>query len=150
GVGDRGARLVGDLPRDRARVDDVDAAGVDEQELAALPLDDELIAVPRRARGVVDDRLPRRAQPVHERRLADVREPHDGDCSFHTGGVAPRGRPCAWTSASHATSAWIRRSISAVASLYPLPPYGSPSNRTGSPNAIEHRVMWVNFQNCVP
>ena len=49
GLADRGARLLGDLPRDRARVGDVDAARVDQQEVLAVPLADQLLAVARRA-----------------------------------------------------------------------------------------------------
>ena len=61
-----------------------------------------------------------------ERRLADVREADDRDRADrassarvvgHSGGVTPFGRPCAWTSASQSKSTWMRRSISAVASL---------------------------------
>ena len=80
GLADRLACLDGDRPRDRRLVGDVDAAGVDQEEAPAVrPLDDELLAVARDARGLVDDRLPRAAQPVDERRLADVREADDRD-----------------------------------------------------------------------
>ena len=95
GLGDRGARLLGDLLRDRARVGDVDAAGVDQQEAAPVPLADELLAVARRALRLVHDGLARRGEPVDERRLADVREADDRDRALqldrraaHTGGVA--------------------------------------------------------------
>ena len=54
---DRRARLLGDRAGDRARVGDVDAAGVDQQELLPVPLADELLAVARRALRLVDDRL---------------------------------------------------------------------------------------------
>ena len=78
-LADRGPRLLGDLARDRMRVGDVDAAGVDRHELLAQPLDDQLLTVARRAARVVHDRRARRGQPVDERRLADVREPDDRD-----------------------------------------------------------------------
>ena len=79
GLGDRAARLLGDLLRQRRRVGDVHAAGVDEQEALAGPLADDLLAVARDAGRLVDDRLARAGQPVDERRLADVREADDGD-----------------------------------------------------------------------
>ena len=79
GLRDRRARLLGDLARDRMRVGDVDTAGVDRQELLAEPLDDQLLAVARRAARVVHDRRARRRQPVDQRRLADVREADDRD-----------------------------------------------------------------------
>ena len=79
GLGDRAARLLGDLLRQRRRVGDVDAAGVDEQEALAGPLADDLLAVARDAGRLVDDGLARAGQPVDERRLADVREADDGD-----------------------------------------------------------------------
>ncbi len=73
------ARLVRDRPRERCRIGDVDAAGVDEQEPFRVPLADELLAVARDAGCLVDDRRARAAEPVHERRLADVREADDRD-----------------------------------------------------------------------
>ena len=79
GLRDRGARLDGDLLRDRARVGDVDAARVDQQEALAVPLADELLAVAGRALHCVDDRRARGGEPVDQRRLADVREPDDRD-----------------------------------------------------------------------
>ena len=78
-LGDRLARLDGDRARDRRLVGDVDAAGVDQEEALAGPLDDELLAVARDAGRLVDDRLAGAAQPVDERRLADVREADDRD-----------------------------------------------------------------------
>ena len=57
GLGDRAARLLRDLLRQRRRVGDVDAAGVDEQEALAGPLADDLLAVARHTGRLVDDRL---------------------------------------------------------------------------------------------
>ena len=93
GLGDRAASLVGDLLRQRRRVGDVDAAGVDEQEAVPSPLADDLLAVARDAGRLVDDGLARAGQPVDERRLAHVREADDGDGAeqllrVHGGGVA--------------------------------------------------------------
>ena len=133
---------LGDLPRDRMWVRDVDAAGVDQQELPAVPLADELLAVARRAVRLVHDRLARRREPVHERRLADVREPDDRDGAFE---LHPRS-----FCSSSSKSSWIARSITAVASLYPLPPLGRSSNVSGSPNAIAQRRMLRRLQSCVP
>ena len=79
GLGDRRARLVGDLALHRARVARIDAAGVEDREGRAPPLDDQLLAVARDAGLLVHDGLARRGQAVDERRLADVREADDGD-----------------------------------------------------------------------
>ena len=79
GLGDRAARLLGDLLRQRRRVGHVHAAGVHEQEAPARPLADELLAVACDARGLVHDCLTGAGQAVDERRLAHVREPDDGD-----------------------------------------------------------------------
>ena len=57
GLVDAVPRLLGDLARDRRAVGDVDAAGVDEQEALPAPLADELLAVARDARRLVDDGL---------------------------------------------------------------------------------------------
>ena len=101
GLGDRGARLLGDLRRDVAAVGEVDAARVDQHELLAVPLADELLAVARRALRRVDDGRARAGQPVDQRRLADVREADDRDRPFHSrGGTRPGLRPRRWTSAS--------------------------------------------------
>ena len=59
-------------------VRDVDAARVHEQEALARPLAEELLAVARHARRLVDDGGAGRGQPVDERRLADVRIADDG------------------------------------------------------------------------
>ena len=93
GLGDRAARLLRDLLRQRRRVGDVDAAGVHEQEAPAGPLADDLLAVARHTGRLVDDRLARAGQPVDEGRLADVREADDRDraeqlVGAHGGGVA--------------------------------------------------------------
>ena len=79
GLLDRRARLVGDRARDRRRVGDVDAAGVDQPELRPGPLADELLAVARDAGRLVDDGGARARQAVDERRLADVRKADDRD-----------------------------------------------------------------------
>ena len=79
GLRDRLARLVGDRARDRRRVGDVDAAGVDEEEAPVPPLAEELLAVARDARRLVHDGGPRAGQAVDEGRLPDVREADDRD-----------------------------------------------------------------------
>ena len=58
---------------------EVDAAGVDEREAAAVPVGLELLAVAREAGLLVDDRLARFRQAVDQRRLADVRVADDRD-----------------------------------------------------------------------
>jgi hypothetical protein len=94
------ARLVRDRARDRRRVGDVDAARVDEQELLPGPLADELLAVARDTRRLVHDGGAALGEPVHERRLADVRKADDRDRARerrlgHAGGTATAGRPSA-------------------------------------------------------
>ena len=79
GVGQRGARLVLDRDGERVVVAEVDAAGVDQRERAAVPVGLELLAVARDARALVHDRLARLREPVDQRRLADVRVADDGD-----------------------------------------------------------------------
>ena len=124
GLVDRRASLFGDLARDRRTVGEVDSAGVDEQEALSTPLALELLAVARNARGLVDDGGAGLGEPVHERRLADIREADDRGrtderLSFHlgqAGGVACRGRPSSWASTRKRHSPWISRWISAEAS----------------------------------
>ena len=92
---DRRPRL-GDRPaRDRRVVRDVDAARVHEQEALARPLAEELLAVARHTRRLVDDGGAGRGQPVDERRLADVRIADDRDGALQLArdrGVRHRGR----------------------------------------------------------
>jgi hypothetical protein len=93
-------RLSHDRACQRRAVGDVDAAGVDEQEAPAAPFADELLSVTRDTRRLVNDGGPRPREPVHEGRLADVREAdnrHRPEQRLlrlaHAGGVATRGRP---------------------------------------------------------
>ena len=79
GLGQRGARLLADRAGDRVGVERVHAAGVDQRELAPVPLAGELLAVARDAGALVHDRLAAAAEPVDEARLADVRVADDGD-----------------------------------------------------------------------
>ncbi len=65
--------------RERRRVGDVDAAGVDEDEALAGPLAHDLLAIAGHPRRLEDDSLPRRSEAVDEGRLADVREADDRD-----------------------------------------------------------------------
>jgi hypothetical protein len=92
-LGDRAARLLDDLLRQRRGVGDVDPARVDEQEALARPLADDLFPVSGHAGCLVDHGLTRSRQAVDERRLADVREADNGDgaeefLGAHGGGVA--------------------------------------------------------------
>src|SRR5207247_2191543 len=75
------ARVGGGRDGDVVAALDVDAGGVDEQEPLVAPLADGLLGVARGPRRLVDDGRPRAGQPVHERRLADVREADDRDGS---------------------------------------------------------------------
>ncbi len=81
GLVHRRARLLRDVPPVRPGVGLVHAAGVDEPEGDAVPVAEELLAVARHPRGLVDDRGAGLRQPVDERRLADVREADDRDRS---------------------------------------------------------------------
>ena len=124
GLLDRRARLLGDRARDRRRVGDVDAAGVDEQEALAVPLADELLAVARDARRLVHDRGARAGEPVDERRLADVREADDRDGADQPVGSRAHGGVDLLRAAARVQlgepvdrAGGSRASISAVASL---------------------------------
>ena len=79
GVGDRLARLVLDRDGERVVVLEVDAAGVDQRQPAAVPLGRELLAVARDPGPLVHDRLARLREAVDERRLPDVGVADDGD-----------------------------------------------------------------------
>ena len=79
GLLDRGARLLRDRGAERVGREVVDAARVDQQEVLAVPVGDQLLAVARHTGRLVDDGLPRLGQPVDQRRLAHVREADDRD-----------------------------------------------------------------------
>ena len=79
GLLDRRARLLRDLGAERVGGEVVDAARVDQQEVLAVPVGEQLLAVARHAGRLVHDGLPRLGQPVDQRRLADVREADDRD-----------------------------------------------------------------------
>jgi hypothetical protein len=120
------ARLVRDRPGDRRRIGHVHTARVHEEEPLAGPVADELLAVAGHAGRLVHDGRTALREPVHERRLADVRKADDcnraGERRFerlrplgHAGGTAT-GRPSACTSARKSNSRRISRWISAEAS----------------------------------
>ena len=100
GVGDRLARLVLDADRERVVVLEVDAAGVDQRQPAAVPLGRELLAVARDPRPLVDDRLARLREAVDERRLADVGIADDGDFHDSSRASTTSVTTCATTSSS--------------------------------------------------
>jgi hypothetical protein len=81
GVRERLARLVLDRDRERVFGLEVHPAGVDQRQAPAVPLGVDLLAVARDPGALVDDRLARLREPVHERGLAHVRVADDGD--FH-------------------------------------------------------------------
>ena len=60
-VGEPRLRLLADRAGERVVVGEVDAAGVDQREDAAVPLAFELVAVARDPGALVDDRLARAA-----------------------------------------------------------------------------------------
>ena len=121
GLLDRRSRLGHGAARDRRFIRDVDAARVHEQEALAGPLAEELLAVARHARRLVDDGGARRGQPVDERRLADVGIADDGDRALELardGGVRPADelldeRHDASTSSSE-VSMWIASSAGSM------------------------------------
>src|SRR5690606_36121304 len=78
-VGERRPGLLADRAGERVEVLEVDAAGVDELEAAAVPLARDLVAVARDPGALVDDRGARAGEPVDERALADVRVADDRD-----------------------------------------------------------------------
>src|SRR5439155_3714630 len=78
-VGERGARLVADGDGERVEVVEVDAAGVDQREAAAVPVGREFAAVARDPGALVHHRLAALREAVDQRRLADVRVADDRD-----------------------------------------------------------------------
>ena len=64
---DRAPSLLRYAFGDRRGIDDVDAAGINEDEALAVPLADDLLAVSRHARGLVHDGLTAGGKTVHER-----------------------------------------------------------------------------------
>ena len=130
GLRDRRARLLRDLGAERVGGEVVDAARVDQEEVLAVPVREQLLAVAGDAGRLVHDRLPRLGQPVDQRRLADVREADDRDRAddlglldlgglgrlAHDGGVARSGRPSSCISPSQSCRPWIRFCTSAEAS----------------------------------
>ena len=91
GLRDRRARLLRDLGAERVGREVVDAARVDQEEVLAVPVREQLLAVAGDARRLVHDRLPRLGQPVDQRRLADVREADDRDRADDLGLLDLRG-----------------------------------------------------------
>ena len=79
GLGDREAGLDLDGSLDRVVRVDLEAAGVHDEEAAAVPVAVAVQPVPRRARPVLHDRGPLADDPVEERRLPDVRTTDDRD-----------------------------------------------------------------------
>ncbi len=79
GLRDGELGLAHDLALEGAVVARIHAAGVDQRELVAAPLHDELLAVAGDARLGMHDGLARRREPVDERRLAGVRLADDRD-----------------------------------------------------------------------
>ena len=126
GLIDRSECLLGDLVAERASIGLVHPTRVDETEPRARPLAEELLAIARDARGLVDDGRATLREPVDQRRLADVREADDRDgagdlpgCldlldelrvvrvdAAHAGGTAS-GRPRACISTRKSNSPWI-------------------------------------------
>src|SRR5690606_24487248 len=69
--------LFPDVRRDPGFERRIETAGVDDQEVAPLPLRHAVETVARDPRLILDDRLPRSHESIEERGLADVRPSHD-------------------------------------------------------------------------
>ena len=96
GIGDRSLRLLAHLAIEGV-LGGQPPAGVDQRELATDPLGVDRLAVTSDARSLLDDRLLRSRDPVHEGRLADVRATNDGDGRFasaHDVGSSAARREC--------------------------------------------------------
>ena len=83
GLGHRLARLLGHLLDDAGRLLGLEAAGVDDDELALADAAVAVVAVARQAGEVGDDRVAALRHAVEQRRLADVGAADDGDDGFH-------------------------------------------------------------------
>ena len=79
GVLERRQRLAADLLGHLVLAGEVHAARVDQREADSVPVGVDLLAVARDARLLVHHGLARAGEPVHERRLADVRIADDRD-----------------------------------------------------------------------
>ncbi len=79
GVGDARAGLLLDLARELVLILEVDAARIDQRQLAPVPVGRELLAVAGHPRAFVDDRLPGLGEAVDQRGLSDVRIADDRD-----------------------------------------------------------------------
>ena len=78
-LGDRETGLLLDPHLDRVVRVQLEAAGVDDDEPAAVPFGVAVQPVARRSRPILDDRRPAADDPVEERALADVRPADDRD-----------------------------------------------------------------------
>src|SRR5208283_3155168 len=89
-IGQPRARLLTDRAGERVLVLEVHPAGVDQLELAPVPLAVELLAVARDPRALVHDRLARSRETVDQRGLAHVRIAED--CDLHRASMPARRR----------------------------------------------------------
>ena len=85
GLGHRLARLLGHLAQHAVGGVGLEAAGVDDDELAPVDLGVAVVAVARQAGKVGDDGVAAVRQPVEQRGLADVGPADDGQDRLHCG-----------------------------------------------------------------
>ena len=71
------------------RRDRLEAAGVDDEELAVAGARAAVMAIARQAREIGDERVARLRQPVEQRRLADVGAADEGEGGQHQPATAP-------------------------------------------------------------
>src|SRR4029077_8252215 len=117
---------------------EVDAAGVDQRERAAVPVGGELLAVARDAGPLMHDRLARLGEPVDEARLADVGIAHDRD--LHRSSRTSTARVTIWAT----TSSRDRPGVSiGTASGAGLRTEGAPVASRRSRSSFWRRTSWV-------
>ena len=91
GVGQRGLHLVVHGAGQLGPVVQVDPAGVDQRQRAAVPVGVQLLAVAGDAGALVHDRLARLGEPVDQRGLSDVGISDDRDLHGGPEGSLPLG-----------------------------------------------------------
>ena len=151
-LSDCGECLLGDLRAERPSVRLVHPTRVDQPEPRARPLAEKLLAVSRDSRRLMHDGGASLGEPVDQRRLADVREADDRNGTRDLRGASTSSaRPeSTWSCRRRrvrATEACISTSQSQSPRIFvcsdrrrllvALPPFGKPSKRHGSPQAIE-------------
>ena len=101
GLGHRLARLLGHFGDDATGFVGLEAAGVDDDELAAVQLCIAVVPVAREPGEIGDDGIAALRDSVEQRRLADVGPSDERDHGLHrqclNSDERRRARPCAWS-----------------------------------------------------